>query len=77
MGKSNKKQSDPFVLQGTKSRTYDRAERKTLNQQIRKMKYSNAAIDPDEEDEDWEDEDWEEDEEDEDDEWDDDEEDEE
>jgi hypothetical protein len=60
MSKSYKKQTDPLVYKNTKTRTYDRFERKNLNQQIRTMKYSTSIVDPediddwDEEDDSWE-----------------------
>jgi hypothetical protein len=63
MGKSYKKQTDPLVFKNTRTRSYDRTERKNLNQQIRIMKYNVKVVDPeiewDEEDfEEYEDEDW-------------------
>ena len=60
MSKSYKKQTDPLVYKNTKTRTYDRFERKNLNQQIRTMKYNTSIVDPDDiEDWDEDDDSWE------------------
>ena len=56
MSKSYKKQTDPLVYKNIKTRTYDRFERKNLNQQIRTMKYNTSLIDPDDID-DWDEDD--------------------